>query len=424
MRRSPKIQLGLLFLAFGLLAFRAVATTYYVDVNSTNPAPPYTNWSTASTDIQSAVGQTTNGDTVLVNPGDYQSSGYVAPDAKLSCVSVTNAITLLGFDGSAQTVIDGGASMRCIYLAAGCAMAGFTLTNGTVSGVGGGGVCCASNDAMVSCCILAGNTGGGGASSGTFSNCVFYANRDTFFGGGGASYAVLNNCLLVGNSAANGGGGAYSSTLNNCTFSNNVAADGGGAAFCILSNCFLTANYVYGNSGYGGGIYIGTAYNCVLSNNWAASGGGAAGSDPSQTVLINCTLVDNIVTSTSGNSLIEGGGAYGCMLTNCLIENNSISDTAGGLSGAGGGVCDCELDNCLLISNSVYAFWLDGQTAGRAFGGGAASSTLNDCKIYGNLATNNLGDSYGGGVDSCTLQNCIISNNFAYYGGEPLTKVH
>ena len=51
--------------AVALLAFlniHAPAATLYVDLNSTNPVPPYADWSTAATDIQSAVDASSDGD--------------------------------------------------------------------------------------------------------------------------------------------------------------------------------------------------------------------------------------------------------------------------------------------------------------------------------------------------------------------------
>src|SRR5215469_6820575 len=100
------IRQAVLCFCLCIFALRAAATTYYVDINSTNATPPYTNWSTAATDIQSAVNQTTNGDLVLVNPGVYQSvqsGGYVGPDGNGSSVLVSNAVVLQSVGGPQVT---------------------------------------------------------------------------------------------------------------------------------------------------------------------------------------------------------------------------------------------------------------------------------------------------------------------------------
>ena len=53
-------------LALSLFATCGNAATRYADVNSANPTPPYTSWSTAATNIQDAVDAARAGDEVLV----------------------------------------------------------------------------------------------------------------------------------------------------------------------------------------------------------------------------------------------------------------------------------------------------------------------------------------------------------------------
>lgn len=47
---------------FALPALNAAADTHYVDLNSPNPTPPFTNWPIAATNIQDAVDAADAGD--------------------------------------------------------------------------------------------------------------------------------------------------------------------------------------------------------------------------------------------------------------------------------------------------------------------------------------------------------------------------
>lgn len=424
----------------GLLAIRATATTYYVDINSTDPTPPYTNWATASTDIQSAVDQTTNGDLVMVNDGVYGTGGETVNGFALTNrVVVDKAITVQSVNGPAVTIILGyqdtnsifaDDAVRCVYLTNNAVLSGFTLTNGATRAGGdvnaeqsGGGIWSESTNVLVTNCIIVANAAnnlGGGAFSATLVNCVLTNNFAE--AGGGAESCTLCNCTLGGNGSALYGGGADNSVLNQCTLINNqvgvsgVAASvqsgtsvpnvivfpnyGGGAENSSLTNCTLTGNQAVGYFSYGGGADSSTLVNCLLSANVADNyGGGANGS-----TLIDCNLTDNNAgtygggaeagtlfncTLTGNSATNEGGGTDGSTLNNCILSGNSAAD--------GGGVNNTTLNNCALSGNSsAYA------------GGGAESSTLNNCNLVGNSAA-----ALGGGADNCTLNNCIAFYNTA-----------
>jgi hypothetical protein len=264
---------------------------HYVAAGGTSPIAPFTSWATAATSIQDAVdAATVPGALVLVTNGIYATgSRATIDDTNVNRLVVDKPLAVRSIHGPDFTVIDGGGSNRCVYLADATSLSGFTLTNGSVAvewvdagwdglyagwldGLGGG-VRCQSTNAVVSNCVVAGNSAneGGGAAGGTLNNCTLRDNNAlpgvieypgvdatySYFGGygGGASGCTLNNCALSGNSAsarpylfgvgyAGGyGGGAASSTLNNCTLSGNTGGyDGGGAYLSTLNNCIVYFN--------------------------------------------------------------------------------------------------------------------------------------------------------------------------------------
>ena len=236
---------GLLALCL-LTAAHAPAAVRYVDVNSTNPTPPYLTWVTAATNIQDAVDAALAGDQILVTNGVYQTGGK-AVFGTTNRVMLDKPVVLQSVNGPQATLIDGGGSVRCVRLANGSALTGFTLTNGFAGTyVSGGGVAFGAfnSDAVVSNCVIVGCLAGyGGGVGGT----------DFTAGGYGPLGGTLNNCVLRNNSAVGpanfpafpgGGGGAYGTTLNNCTLTGNTAAggSGGGAASSRLRNCIAYYN--------------------------------------------------------------------------------------------------------------------------------------------------------------------------------------
>src|SRR6266542_1786530 len=130
--------------ATGLLltgAVSALAEVHYVDVNSTNATPPYTNWTTAATNIRDAGDAAVAGDEIVVTNGTYFP------------LVVGKPLNIRSVNGSQFTVINGGGRSRCVSLAGGASLSGFTLTNGYAYGGGGG-----AYGGILNNCTLTGNS--------------------------------------------------------------------------------------------------------------------------------------------------------------------------------------------------------------------------------------------------------------------------
>jgi hypothetical protein len=274
----------------------APAAIRYVNVNSANPTPPYTDWSTAATNIQDAVDAALAGDQILVTNGVYQ-TGFRSVGFESARVVVDKAIVVRSINGPQTTVIDGaGDFIRCALLTNGVTLAGFTLTNG-FSDYPGGGVAFSGypSDAVVSNCVI--------------TRCLAQ------FGGAAGSASSANVYPPVGG------------TLVNCTLSNNIATGGdylytpletgGGVDSCRLINCTLIGNTASGPTlSKGGGAYASLLENCLVLGNVTESG--SAGGGAANSALINCTVV--------GNAASAGAGTYSCWLTNCIVYDNGVTN--------------------------------------------------------------------------------------------------
>jgi len=314
-----------------LATFSSFAATLHVDVNSTNPVPPYTNWATAANVIQDAVDAASAGDTVLVTSGVYAMGGKAVYGTMTNRVAVDKPLTLLSVNGQEGTVIqgyqlpgttNGDGAIRCVYLTNDTLLSGFTLAEGATRAAGdsiheqkGGGLWCESASGVVTNCLIVNNTahsGGGGALGGTLVACTIISNsvpKSSWWGdGGGVDGSTVSGSSLRGNFAWYGGG-AFRSTLEECLIVANWAWDaGGGADHSTLRRCILVENLSNG----GGGAWGGVLTLCLIARNSANFGGGTVGG-----TLTNCTI--------AGNSAEEIGGAYCGALNNCIIYHNSAN---------------------------------------------------------------------------------------------------
>jgi hypothetical protein len=258
---------NLILLTVFLTALSASSAEYFVDASRPDDTGTATNWATAKKTIQAAVDLTVNGDTVWVTNGVYNQGGKKASGHSLTNrVCIEKAIYLRSVNGSEQTSIVGqgpltNSAVRCVYLAPGAVLSGFTLTNGYTMGFNGSG----SYDQYGGGVLLFNNS--------VVENCVLADNQARFGGGGAFCYegGTLNNCTFLRNHADNNvygyGGGVYvrnAGELNNCKFYGNSGRMGGGAALSggVLNNCLI-----YKNGGIGVRMYGGTLNNCTVFGN-------------------------------------------------------------------------------------------------------------------------------------------------------------
>jgi len=243
------MKTSLCFLAFGLSLFFAIhstASTLYVDLNSRNPAPPFSDWGTAATSIQDAIDAATDGDQIWVTNGVYNAGGRVMAGNLTNRAALNKAVTVQSVNGPLVTVIqgagatNGNAAVRCAWLTNNASLVGFTLTGGATRNSGdafslesGGGVWCASSNATVTGCLIISNTAyadGGGAFQGTLNSCLVRSNGSmpNFFGGAVYS-ASLNNCTVVSNSVV---GTTQCRSTNSIVYYNGGNNYSGGTFYC------------------------------------------------------------------------------------------------------------------------------------------------------------------------------------------------
>jgi parallel beta-helix repeat protein len=435
----------------------------YVALGNATPTSPYLSWASAATNLQDALDAAfAGGKLILVSNGVYRCGGKSVTGGLSNRVAVTQPTTVRSVNGPSVTFIEGSqvpgtlngdSAVRCVYLASGAVLSGFTLTNGATRSSGpqdlemsGGGVWCQSTNAVLSNCVLVANAclrWGAGAYSGTLLNCEVSGNTNLdicLAGGAGAAFSRLLNCKVSGNRASpSDGGGALSCYLSNCVVSGNYDV---GASQSTLDNCLVTANNGRGLNGgvanhctissnalpavgsaYGGGAMGAALTNCVLYANSAAGGGAAY-----KCGLSFCTLSNNsarlggaVYLDGSGAATIgdctfsanaandSGGGMYaaavpiGFTLTRCTFSGNSASNNGGGIAFSSS--CG-KLTGCTFTTNRA------GANGGAIYFSGTMSGTISNCSFYSNAA-----GTWGGGTYYASLTQCLLAGNQAAKGG-------
>ncbi len=283
------------------------------------------------TDVQAAADAASDGDTVLVLPGEYTLAesldfNRLHDPADPGSPRVKNFV-IRGAGGAALTVLrladklrdPNRASVAVFEHGEGSASAleGVTLTGGRGMPSGGGIFC-------------------GGKSSPSVTDCVICGNSASHGGGVGCSSAgmpTFTRCAIEGNSAASSGGGIFvtggGARFFDCMVAGNRADRTGGGIACAISDvrfegCRIERNTSASTGGVGFSSNVRVVLSrCVVTQNTAERGGaGGVGCDRyAEPVLDHCTIAGNVGQGESGGVSCAAESAP--TITNCVLWDNA-----------------------------------------------------------------------------------------------------
>jgi parallel beta-helix repeat protein len=150
----------------------------------------------------------------------------------------------------------------------------------------------------------------------------------------GLTAAALLDGFTIREGAANSGGGMMnrfsSPTISNCTF----IANGGGAVWIANSSTIMIKCIIESNLGntinYGAGVNLASSgnaavINCIFYNNTGYFAGGIYIDDigPVSPKIINCTFIGNTATVAGGAAGIYCGSRSAPTIKNCIVWGNT-----------------------------------------------------------------------------------------------------
>jgi len=349
------------------------------------------------TTIQSAINAAFNGDSVIVQTGNYAEnvntlgkniSVYGAPGA---------SVTIIGSPGSAVLTI--GSASNAPFIG------NLTIRNG--SGFLGGGISVGANASPTfDNCRVWLNTAAGGGGVFIFANadvtmigCDIWANHADAEGGGismlTGSSLTLSNTLLEANTADLTGGGlrafdADVETTGTTHFLNNSSVRDGGAIEALdgASVVMIGTRFTGNQAGWSGGAISARAagissQSSTFTSNTADAPGGAI-------LLVDAAVCFSSFDTFTENSALNGGAIRvlesGLLLKGGFMVGNSAVDFGGAIAATGN-----ENPGAALVFNS--------------------NISLNTAR-FGGAAFVNVGPA-SAGATTVTFANCLITNNTA-----------
>jgi predicted outer membrane repeat protein len=298
--------------------------------------------------IQAAVNNTGEGDTVLVEPGEYNeqvrlpgrnivltSFRLIEDDEDFIARTIINAAN---FNGSAVRMAEG-TDERTV-------LDGFSIINGRTDY--GGGVYIAEAGPTLRFLNVANNTAtqvGGGIyatrnSTANISHSTII-NNNGFIGGGivivNGAQITITDCLIQGNSTDEHGGGVHCTSQSEVSLLDVIVRENTstllGAGVHVNRGSTMNLNRVQiidnrGDTGGGIALRAGSEFNAIdvdVIGNFSNGPGGGIYSEESFSTMTNCNFLGNSCPNQGGGQFFMGGTS---VQTRCVIADNECSRVA------------------------------------------------------------------------------------------------